>query len=71
LDGRDLIMDQCGCTRAHVAIDNLDRMSAPDFVVRLYDDPAQVDAQAWNDLLGVQQLPTPFMRHEYLRRCLR
>ena len=41
-------------------------MSAPDFVVRLYDDPAQVDAQAWNDLLGVQQLPTPFMRHEYL-----
>ena len=41
-------------------------MAAPDFVVRLYDDPAQVDAQAWNDLLAAQQEPTPFMRHEYL-----
>ena len=37
-----------------------------DTVVRLHDNPAQVDADAWNALLTAQQAPTPFMRHEYL-----
>jgi hypothetical protein len=28
--------------------------------------PAEVPAQAWNELLAQQDAPTPFMRHEYL-----
>jgi hypothetical protein len=35
-------------------------------VLRLHDDPAQIDAGAWNRLLQAQAVPTPFMRHEYL-----
>lgn len=34
--------------------------------IRLVDDPAQVDARAWDGLLDAQQAPTPFMRHAYL-----
>ena len=34
--------------------------------VRLVDDPAQIDARAWDALLEAQQTPTPFMRHAYL-----
>ena len=30
-------------------------------------DPADVDAQAWDDLLAQQQSPSPFMRHAYLQ----
>ena len=30
------------------------------------DDPAAIDATAWNALLARQATPTPFMRHEYL-----
>jgi predicted N-acyltransferase len=41
-------------------------MSEHDTLIHLYDDPAQVDAQAWNALLESQAAPTPFMRHEYL-----
>jgi predicted N-acyltransferase len=35
-------------------------------VLRIVDDPALIDAQAWNGLLDQQHTPTPFMRHEYL-----
>jgi uncharacterized protein len=35
-------------------------------LIHLYDDPAQIDASAWNALLESQAAPTPFMRHEYL-----
>ena len=35
-------------------------------VIRVFDDPAQIDATAWNDLLARQSRPTPFMRWQYL-----
>ncbi len=38
----------------------------PDYRVRVCDDPASLDAAAWNALLEAQPAPTPFMRHEYL-----
>jgi hypothetical protein len=40
--------------------------------IRVHDDPAAIDAAAWNALLEMQRAPTPFMRHEYLsalHRC--
>ena len=37
-----------------------------DYVIRVCDDPASIDASAWNALLAMQVAPTPFMRHEYL-----
>ena len=37
-----------------------------DDVIRVHDDPATLDAAAWNALLDAQDAPTPFMRHEYL-----
>jgi predicted N-acyltransferase len=40
--------------------------AAQDFVIRVHDHPAQVDAGLWNALLDTQAAPTPFMRHEYL-----
>jgi predicted N-acyltransferase len=40
--------------------------TANEIVIRVHDDPADVDATAWNALLAVQPSPTPFMRHEYL-----
>jgi predicted N-acyltransferase len=40
--------------------------TAKEIVIRVHDDPADVDATAWNALLAVQPSPTPFMRHEYL-----
>jgi predicted N-acyltransferase len=39
---------------------------AQPLVMRIIDDPALLDAQAWNSLLDLQDTPTPFMRHEYL-----
>jgi predicted N-acyltransferase len=33
---------------------------------RIADTPAQIDAQAWNQLLASQPRPTPFLRHEFL-----
>jgi predicted N-acyltransferase len=33
---------------------------------RIADTPAQIDAQAWNELLASQPRPTPFLRHEFL-----
>jgi predicted N-acyltransferase len=38
----------------------------PNYLIRVHDDPAKVDASAWNSLLEAQDVPTPFMRHEYL-----
>ena len=37
-----------------------------DYVIRVFDDPAQIDAASWNVLLDAQPSATPFMRHEYL-----
>jgi hypothetical protein len=37
-----------------------------DYVIRVHNTPAEVNAGQWNTLLGVQAEPTPFMRHEYL-----
>jgi len=37
-----------------------------DYVIRVLDHPAQVDAAQWNALLDAQPSATPFMRHEYL-----
>lgn len=37
-----------------------------DYVIRVLDDPAQVDAAAWNSLLEQQPSATPFMHHAYL-----
>jgi predicted N-acyltransferase len=40
--------------------------TANDYVIRVLDSPAEVDAHAWNALLLGQPQATPFMRHEYL-----
>lgn len=37
-----------------------------DYVIRVFDDPAQIDAAAWNALVESRPSATPFMRHEYL-----
>ncbi|WP_395700081.1 GNAT family N-acetyltransferase [Aquabacterium sp.] len=41
-------------------------MTGSNDVIRVHDDPASIDPQAWNALLAQQARPTPFMRHEYL-----
>ena len=40
--------------------------TAADYVIGVHEDPAALDATAWNRLLDAQPSPTPFMRHEYL-----
>jgi predicted N-acyltransferase len=40
--------------------------SPKDYVIRVFDDPAQIDAPAWNALLASRPAAMPFMRHEYL-----
>ena len=37
-----------------------------DYVIRVHDDPGQIDAAAWDALLDAQPSATPFMRHAYL-----
>jgi hypothetical protein len=37
-----------------------------DYVIRVLNSPAEVNAAAWNELLSLQSEATPFMRHEYL-----
>jgi uncharacterized protein len=37
-----------------------------DYVIRVFEDPAQIDAAQWDALLQAQAAPTPFMRHAYL-----
>jgi predicted N-acyltransferase len=39
---------------------------ADNYVIRVFDSPGRIDANAWNALLAAQPHPTPFMRHEYL-----
>ena len=41
-------------------------MEANNYVIRVHDNPADIDAAAWNALLDNQDAPTPFLRHEYL-----
>jgi predicted N-acyltransferase len=45
---------------------NAPSTSENDYVIRIFDDPAAVDANAWNALVDAQASATPFMRHEYL-----
>ncbi len=40
--------------------------AAGDYLIRVFDDPAAIDAAQWNALLDAQPARTPFMRHEYL-----
>ena len=42
------------------------REQLDDYVIRLCETPGELPAPAWNDLLAAQDLPTPFLRHEYL-----
>jgi predicted N-acyltransferase len=42
------------------------RVESDDYVIRVHEDPATIDADAWNSLLDRQAEPTPFMRHECL-----
>jgi predicted N-acyltransferase len=42
------------------------QVGSNDYVIRVHDDPAEIDAAAWNALLDAQPSATPFMRHEYL-----
>ncbi len=37
-----------------------------DYVIRVFDSPAAIDAAQWNALLAEQTSSTPFMRHDYL-----
>ena len=37
-----------------------------DYVIRVHDDPAMLDASAWDALVQAQPSRTPFMRHAYL-----
>jgi predicted N-acyltransferase len=37
-----------------------------DYVIRVFDDPSQIDASAWDALLDAAPSATPFMRHAYL-----
>jgi predicted N-acyltransferase len=41
-------------------------ITANDYVIRVFDDPRQIDAEAWHALLEIQAEPTPFMQHAYL-----
>jgi len=41
-------------------------IDAKNYVIEVVDDPAAIDAAAWNALLESQDAPTPFLRHEYL-----
>ncbi len=40
--------------------------SQQDYVTRIHRSPLEIDALQWNALLAQSELPTPFMRHEYL-----
>ena len=40
--------------------------ASTDYVIRVFDDPASMDAAQWNALLDAQAAAMPFMRHEYL-----
>ena len=40
--------------------------SENNYVIRIFDDPGAIDADAWNSLVDAQSSATPFVRHEYL-----
>ena len=40
--------------------------SEKDYVIRVFDDPAAIDAGAWGSLLAASPGSTPFMQHAYL-----
>jgi uncharacterized protein len=40
--------------------------ASKDYVIRVFDDPAAINAAHWNELLALQPSAMPFMRHEYL-----
>ena len=42
------------------------KIDPKNYVIQAHDDPARVDADAWNALLEIQDAATPFLRHEYL-----
>jgi len=42
------------------------RKVANDYVIRVVDDPAAIEASAWDALLDLNASRTPFMRHAYL-----
>jgi predicted N-acyltransferase len=54
-------MSAAGAARLELA-----RRMSSDFVIRVLDDPASIDAEAWNALLDAQPAAMPFMRLEYL-----
>ncbi len=37
-----------------------------DYVIRVVDDPCEINAESWDRLLSTQAAPTPFMRHAFL-----
>jgi len=43
-----------------------EEIGSNDYVIRVIDHPAAINAAHWNALLRSQAAPTPFMRHEYL-----
>jgi predicted N-acyltransferase len=43
-----------------------EEIGSNDYVIRVIDHPAAIDAARWNALLRSQAAPTPFMRQEYL-----
>ncbi|MES2879388.1 MAG: GNAT family N-acetyltransferase [Pseudomonadota bacterium] len=42
------------------------KQASNDYVIRVLNSPADVEAADWNALLDLQPAATPFMRHEYL-----
>jgi len=40
--------------------------SEKDYVIRVFDDPADIDPAAWDSLLATLPSSTPFMQHAYL-----
>jgi len=40
--------------------------SEKDYVIRVFDDPADIDPAAWDSLLATLASSTPFMQHAYL-----
>lgn len=39
---------------------------ADDYVTRVFDEPGAIPRSQWNELLALQDEPSPFMSHEYL-----
>ena len=43
-----------------------EEQGSDDYVIRVFDDPLQIDAAAWDALVESQPSATPFVRHAYL-----